>query len=519
MIAPPRLLMAKALNVLLVEDSEDDAAFVVRELRRSQYALHWERVETPEAMNDALDRRPWDVILSDYHMPRFSAPEAYKLVKNRGMDLPFIIVSGTVGEEVAVEAMRVGVHDYLLKGMLTRLVPAIERELREAGLRAEQRRMQEQLLIADRMASVGTLAAGVAHEINNPLAALIANLEFSMEELGRPDNDANRLAEVRAPLQDAREAADRVRMIVRDLKVFSRSGDEERCGPVDLRRVLESSLRMAWNEIRHRARLEKDFADIAPAWGNESRLGQVFLNLVINAAQALPDGRSDQNEIRVVTRQQGDRVVVEVRDTGAGIPPEVLPHIFDPFFTTKPAGVGTGLGLAICHRIVTNLGGSITVDSKVGKGTVFTVSLPITQEKGTTDPSLPVVNLERGRRGKILVIDDEPMINVILRRMLGRDHDVTSASSVREAIERLANEDEHPDLVLCDLMMPEMTGMDLHAELSRTNPSLAQRIVFMTGGAFTPRAREFLDQVPNARVEKPFEVQSLRALLQQLLPP
>jgi signal transduction histidine kinase len=511
--------MQKSLSVLLVEDSQDDAAFVLRELKRSDYDIYWERVETPEAMTEALDRRRWDVILSDYHMPRFSAPEAYRLVKGRGMDLPFIIISGTVGEQVAVEAMRVGVHDYLLKGMLTRLMPVIERELREAGLRAEQRKMQEQLLISDRMASVGTLAAGVAHEINNPLAALIANVDFALEELSRLESDSPRAPEMRAPLQDAREAADRVRMIVRDLKVFSRSGDEERRGPVDLKQVLESSLRMAWNEIRHRARLEKEYGDVPPAWGNESRLGQVFLNLVVNAAQALPEGRSDQNEIRVVTRAVNSNVVVEIRDTGTGIPAEVLPHIFDPFFTTKPAGVGTGLGLAICHRIVTGLGGTIEVSSKLGEGTVFTVTLPTlpaAREKGGTNPALPAFASAQGGRGRILVIDDEPMINAILRRMLGRDHEVMSASSVREALERL-KKGERYDLILCDLMMPEMTGMDLHAELVRTSPALAERLIFMTGGAFTPAAREFLDDVPNARVEKPFDVQNLRALIQTLL--
>jgi signal transduction histidine kinase len=473
-------------------------------------------VETPEAMHEALDRKKWDVILSDYHMPRFSAPEAFKLVKSRQVDVPFIIVSGTVGEEVAVEAMRVGVHDYLLKGMLSRLVPAIERELREAGLRAERKRMEEQLLISDRMASVGTLAAGVAHEINNPLAALIANLEFSLEELAKVEQANARVSEVKAPLEDAREAADRVRLIVRDLKVFSRSGDEERRGPVDVQRVLESSLRMAWNEIRHRARLEKSYGEVPPAWGNESRLGQVFLNLFVNAAQALPAGRTDENEIRVSTRLEGNKVVVEIADTGSGIPADVLPHIFDPFFTTKPAGVGTGLGLAICHRIVTGLGGSITVDSKVGHGTVFRVTLPITQERGT-DPALVPFTAPGARgRGRILVIDDEPMINSILRRMLGRDHEVASCSSVREALDRLKAGQQF-DVILCDLMMPEMTGMDLHAELLRTFPSLAERLVFMTGGAFTPAAREFLDRVPNARVEKPFEVQSLRTLIQSLL--
>jgi signal transduction histidine kinase len=507
--------MAKSLNVLLVEDSEDDATFVLRELKRSEYQIHWERVETAEAMNAALDRGGWDVILSDYHMPRFSAPEAFRLLEGRGLDLPFIIVSGTVGEEVAVEAMRVGVHDYLLKGALTRLVPVIERELREAGLRAEQRKMQEQLLISDRMASVGTLAAGVAHEINNPLAALIANLDFAYEELAAL-GAASPAAEVKGPLQDAREAADRVRMIVRDLKVFSRSGDEERRGPVDVQRVLESSLRMAWNEIRHRARLEKDYGAIPPAFGNESRLGQVFLNLLVNAAQALPEGRSEQHSIRIATRRDGDWLTVEIRDTGSGIAPEVLPHIFDPFFTTKPAGVGTGLGLAICHRIVTGLGGTIAAESKVGEGTVFRVTLPVADEQQPRSTTVAVPIPRQPARGRVLVIDDEPMINVILRRMLGRDHEVSAATSVREALERIRS-GQRFDVILCDLMMPEMTGMDLHAELSRSDPPLAARLVFMTGGAFTPVAREFLDRVSNAHVEKPFEQAKLRGLVQRLV--
>jgi CheY-like chemotaxis protein/two-component sensor histidine kinase len=307
---------------------------------------------------------------------------------------------------------------------------------------------------------------------------------------------------------------------VRDLKVFSRSGDEERRGPVDVQQVLESSLRMAWNEIRHRARLQRDYGQVPAAWGNESRLGQVFLNLLVNAAQALPEGRSEENEIRVSTRAQDGQVVVEIADTGGGIPPEVLPHIFDPFFTTKPAGVGTGLGLAICHRIITGLGGTITLQSKIGEGTSFRVmlpTLPATADRSTTTSSLPALPDGQQTRGKILVIDDEPMINAILRRMLGKDHEVASASSVREALDRIEH-GQRFDVIMCDLMMPEMTGMDLHAELLRKDRPLADRLVFMTGGAFTPASREFLDRVPNARVEKPFDVQNLRTLIQTLLP-
>jgi signal transduction histidine kinase len=533
--APRAAVPARPLRVLLVEDSEDDAALVLRELGRAHYVVEWQRVDTPEAMRAALDGRTWDLILSDYHMPRFDALQAYAVLKERALDLPFIIVSGTVGEEVAVEAMRVGVQDYLLKGALTRLPVVVERELREAAHRSDHRTMQEHLLISDRMASVGTLAAGVAHEINNPLAAVLANLDFSLETLTDLMRDlqpasavahpsaaelalGTQLAEVEAPLRDAREAADRVRLIVRDLKIFSRSGDEERTGPVDLKRVLDSSSRMAWNEIRHRARLVKDYAEIPPALGNESRLGQVFLNLIVNAAQAIPEGKTDHNEIRLVTRQKGNTVVVEVHDSGAGIAPDVVPRIFDSFFTTKAAGVGTGLGLAICHRIVTEVGGTIEVQSKEGEGSVFRVTLPIAPASEEDEPTNRAWVTDSGprRRGAILVVDDEPLMHRVVYRMLAPDHDLTSFASVREALECIRGGRSF-DVILCDLLMPEMTGMDLHAELLRTAPRMAGRLVFMTGGAFTARAREYLDKVENPRIEKPFDAQHLRLLIQRML--
>src|SRR5882672_9312645 len=172
-----------SLHVLMVEHSERDVALMVRELKRGGYDLTFERVDTPEAMQAALDRQPWDIVLSDYSMPRFSAPAALSIVKERALDVPFIIVSGTVGEEAAVASLRAGAHDFLVKGALARLLPAIERELRETALRADRKKMHEQLLISDRMASVGTLAAGVAHEINNPLAILVGNLELISEQL------------------------------------------------------------------------------------------------------------------------------------------------------------------------------------------------------------------------------------------------------------------------------------------------------------------------------------------------
>jgi signal transduction histidine kinase len=524
--------MSKPLNVLMVEDDERDAALLLRELRRGGYEPVFHRVETREDLRAALDQRPWDIVLSDYSMPRFGAPEALSIVRENGHELPFIIISGTIGEEAAVESMRAGAHDFMPKGALTRLLPAIEREMREVGVRVQRKKMQEQLLMSERMASVGILAASVAHEINNPLAVLAANLEIigqnlvgiaavgaaSVEgALQAGDTDAvqfaKKLALVNETLRDAQEAAERVRLIVRDLKIFSHPGDSEKSGPVAIEHVLESSIRMASNEIRHRARLVKDYREVPPVEGNEARLGQVFLNLIVNAAQAIPDGRAADNEIRISTRlSEAGRVVTEISDTGVGMPPEALARIFDAFFTTKPAGVGTGLGLAICHRIVTSLGGDISVQSHVGAGTTFRVSLPLAHsvaapviDAGAEKPGV--------RRGHILVVDDEPMLCKVIRRVLGQDHEVIVATSAEEALQ-LINDGQRFDIILSDLMMPEMTGMDLHAELLRLSPDQAHRMIFMTGGTFTEAARSFLESVPNQTMEKPFRNAALRQLVQ-----
>ena len=458
--------MSKPLRALIVEDSEQDAALLIRELRRAGYDLNYERDETPEAMNAALDKQTWDIVLSDFSMPRFSGPAALEVVRKRNLDLPFIIVSGTIGEETAVQSLRAGAHDFLVKGALARLLPAIERELREAALRAEKKKMQEQLLIAERMASVGLLAAGLAHEINNPLAILISNLELASRELGEmaAGAPAGRAGELAGPLRDAQEAAERVRLIVRDLKVFSRSNDAESRGPVDIHGVMESAIRMASNEIRHRARLTRDYADGVLVTGNESRLGQVFLNLIVNAAHAIPEGHADTNEIKIVTRTVSpDRVAIEIHDTGTGIPADVLPHIFDAFFTTKAATTGTGLGLAICHRIIADHGGEISVESRVGVGTVFRTLLP-SANREVVEPAAAPAEGVTGRRGRILAVDDEPMLCVVIEKILGGDHEVTTVTSAKEALRRLTS-GERFDLILCDLMMPEMTGIELYAKL------------------------------------------------------
>lgn len=364
---------------------------------------------------------------------------------------------------------------------------------------------QAQVLAADRLASIGMLAAGVAHEISNPLAAVIANLESA----ARASTDAD----VREMIDQAREGAARVRQIARDLRMFARS-DETAPGGVDVHQTLESTLRMAWTEIRYRARLVKDYGSIPLVAGSPSRLGQVFLNLIVNAAQAIPEGAVEAHRIRISTRSADGRVVVEVSDTGAGIQAELLPQLFRPFFTTKGPEVGTGLGLAISHGIVTGLGGRIEVESTVGEGTTFRVHLPI----APAPAALPEVMAGRTtgvpRRGRVLVVDDEPMMGAAIRRLLRGEHDVVVTADARAAMEGILA-GQIFDVIVCDLMMADFTGMDFYAALLRHDPAAAHAIIFITAGAFTTATRAFLEQVTNVRLEKPFDSEQLRALVKQ----
>jgi signal transduction histidine kinase len=369
-------MTTQRLRLLFVEDSDEDEVMLLKALQSSNFAISHTRVETLEEFSHALDVGHWDAIISDYVLPGFDGISAFSCVQQRGLDVPFLIVSGVIGEDIAVGAMKAGVHDFLLKDRLGRLVPALARELREAAIRAERRRIQEQLLLSDRLASLGMLAAGVAHEINNPLASMMLNLDLVLN----PPQDQQAPEEETQALRNVFECAVHIRDIVRDIKIFARS-DEQQPVPTNLPRVLDSVLRMASHQITHRAKLVKDYGAGISVLGSEARLAQVFLNLVINAAQAIPEGHGDAHEINVTVRPAEAGIVrVDVQDTGPGIPPEMHERIFEPFFTTKPVGVGTGLGLPICRQIVTAMGGSIGVESQLGQGCRFWVRLRVVEE-------------------------------------------------------------------------------------------------------------------------------------------
>ncbi len=383
----------------------------------------------------------------------------------------------------------------------------------------ERRRAEASLVQTDRLATVGTLAAGVAHEINNPLAYVLLNLGFLERELaGLVAGDADR-ERVMQMVQAAREGTERVAVIVRDLRSVSRAdGEGQRF--VDVRRVVESALNIATNEIRRRARLVTALDDLPAVHGNEGRLGQVFLNLLLNAAHAIPAGRDQENEVRVDAWESAPgRVSVRVRDTGTGIAPELIPRIFDPFFTTKPPGLGTGLGLSICQNIVTSMGGTIDVDSAPGRGTTFTVTLPASEGVVLERDRLPerptTAQLRRLRGMRVLIVDDEPALAYAIRDAVGGEHDVTAVTSGEEALDLALR--ERFDVILCDLVMPRVDGKRLYEELRLRVPGAERRIVFTTGADSIPWAAEFLAKVPNPRVIKPFDASAIRGALAAFL--
>ena len=392
----------------------------------------------------------------------------------------------------------------------------------------ERRRAALQLSIAHRAVALGTLSAGIAHEINNPLSWMMTNLQMAQDELRQGQSGGLRLAPSQQAmlrtLDDALSGGRRVMAIVRDLKTLSRH--HGRIGTADVHAALDLACRIASRQIEARARLVRDYGHVPSVVGSEGRLGQVFLNLLTNAVQAIPEGERDMHRITLRTRSRGKMVEVSVRDDGQGIPKNVLPHIFDPFHTTKSDEDGTGLGLSISRNIIDGMGGSIKVDSRVGEGTTFTLCLPVAERpekaetpsaaRSTTSIARPAANRAglTGQHVRVLVIDDEPLLGKSLRRAL-REHEVMYTEDPARALELCSETDF--DVIVCDVMMPVISGENVYESLRQRAPELAERMIFMTGGAFTAGAQDFLQRIDNPVLTKPFSPNDLRVAVRRML--
>ena len=373
--------MGRPLRVLIVEDSEDDARLLLRELRRGGFETAWQRVETADGMNAALAREKWDLIVADYTMPQFTGLGALNLMRDRNLDLPFIIVSGRIGEDIAVEAMRAGAHDYVLKDNLTRLNAAIERELCEAEIRQEHKHLEVRLRQLQKLEEIGTLAGGVAHEINNPINGIMNYAQLISDRLD-PESPLREFA-----VGIGREA-ERVAKIVRNLLAFARQ-EKESHSLASIAEIVSNTLSLIRTIIRgDQITLEVDVPSGLPNIKCRSQqIQQVLMNLLTNARDALNQRypEHDPDKIMMVTVRPFEKegrpwIRVMVEDHGVGIPDEIRGRLFDPFFTTKDRTQGTGLGLSISHGIVQEHHGELCVESEPGEYTRFLLELQVDNE-------------------------------------------------------------------------------------------------------------------------------------------
>ena len=632
------------IHLLIVEDSDDDAQLLLRQFRRACIDVTYERVQTADGLAAALHRQTPDVVICDYNMPGFSAHEALAQVRDTAaLDVPFILVSGEVGEETAAALMRAGAHDFVLKDRLTRLVPAVERELREAADRRQRRaaqaalrdseerfrllaehaqdiifryrrhpdpgieylspavtdiigyqpdelyqdpsllfslvdpedrdvfeaswrsadpdpltvrwrrrdgglaymeqraaavrdpagtvvaiegilrdttervtveqerhRLEHQLRQNERLDSLGHLAGGVAHDFNNLLAVITGYCGMVADSLA--DDDP-----CRADIEGIRKAAERGASLTRQLLIFSRL-EPSRPETVDLNQVVSETRdllsRTLGEDIQVVTRLDPDLRCVT---ADRSKMEQVLLNLVMNARAAMPSGgrltiTTGNHEVAAVG---GAAVCLDVTDVGTGMEPEVAQRAFEPFFTTRPKGQGTGLGLATAYGAVTDAGGTIELDSELGRGTTVRVSLPASTEQ-PTDAAPPSAQPPAGHGESVLLVEDEDAVREVVLRILTRaGYRVREVGSPIEALRIFATGAEHFDVLLTDIVMPGMSGTQLASRLREHRPELP--VLFMSGYTTGPAPGGHELPSDGSLLHKPFDRPQLLEALARVL--
>jgi len=644
--------MTKPLRCLVVEDVEDDALLVLRELRAGGCDVTAERVETAEAMQAALARQPWDFVISDYKMPRFSGTAALELLKASGLDLPFIIVSGTIGEDTAVEAMRLGANDYFMKGRLARLAAAVKRELinaatrrahrqAEADLKGEQalltglistipdhiyfkdrqsrfvriseamakrfgwgdsaeavgktdfdvfseeharqaytdeqrimetgepmigyeeketwpdghvtwvsttkvpsrgadgqvtgligvsrditehKLLEEKFFHAQRLESLGMMAAGISHDLNNILSPIMFAAPMLRESLSAPRD--------LKILDTLSQSANRGAALVKQILAFvhSTTGDFR---ITQVKHILRDISDVMAETFPKSIQLEQQIpSDLWPVQGNPTLIHQIFLNLCVNARDAMPQGgtlrlvaanrRIEAGAVAAIPgARPGDWLVIEVSDTGTGIPPEVLEQIWTPFFTTKGVGKGTGLGLSTVRSIVASHHGYVELDTAVGRGSTFRVFLPASESDLPRPGTMPPAKNFTSCGELILVVDDDDGVRELITDILRHQgYLVTSCVDGMEALTVLAARVNEFSLIITDVDMPRLGGLALTRSLLQLFPDI--RVLAISGmSARTTSESDIpaMKELAHAFLSKPFKAEDLLAAVHQMLHP
>ncbi len=474
--------MATALRVLFIEDSDDDTALQVRLLRQGGYDVSYERVETPVALREAVERE-WDIIISDYSMPHFKGTDALKLVRQKSQDLPFIFVSGTIGEDTAVAALKVGAQDYLMKTNLSRLIPAVQRELREAAERIERQRLEQQVHLLQRFEAIGRLAGGVAHDFNNVIGAIMGWADLGVQAAVPGSQLQDKFLKIRSQ-------ADRASALTRQLLAFARRQVLQSCN-TNLNELTKEAISLLRNVIGERIEVHIELAeDPWVVWCDPGQIEQVLMNLCLNARDAMPDG--GQLVIQTKNVEIGEEyirlhpyaipgryVLLRVADNGTGMDAATLELIFEPFFTTKEMGRGTGLGLATVYGIVKQHKGVIDVDSEPGQGTVFCVYLPL----GEGAPEIQVQPHDEALRGgneSILIAEDNEGLREAAKETLeSLGYRVILAKDGADAVRTFKEKHASIDLVFLDVVMPHLNGPEAYTEMCAIKPGLP--VLFATG--------------------------------------
>ncbi len=510
--------MAKPLSVLIVEDNPKDAELLLRELKRGKYDVTYERVDTAEAMQKALESRRWDLVISDFSMPMFSVQGALDTLKQNNIDLPFIVVSGTVGEEVAIEAMRAGAHDFMPKGQFTRLLPAIDRELREAAMRAEHRAVEERLRHAQKIESLGQLTGGIAHDFNNLLAVIVGNIDLLAETLnGDPEKRSLANAALKSALHGA-ELTKRLLAVARQQPLSVRIVNINDLLP----EIVNMLRRTLGQEIVIQVMPAKDLwlAKVDP-----TQVEDALLNLTINARDAMPRGgtisidtmnkRLDEHYAALHPEvAPGDYVMLSVTDTGCGMPHDIVERAAEPFFTTKPSGKGTGLGLSMVHGFAKQSGGHLSIYSEVGIGTTIRLYLPaVSSPNATTIDQKDRNALSSRGRETVMVVDDNLALRAVVVRSLNRNGYKTLEADNGPTVLRMIDAGETFDLLFTDIGLPDgLDGFELAVAAKAKLPPL--KVLFTTGYA-KPAGNG--GETPARFLHKPYRVEELLETVRSVL--